>query len=156
MTADNIAQTITLKDGRSLGYAEYGDPGGTPVFYFTGGNSSRLEGGWFDTAARQHNVRLISTDRPGFGLSDFQPGRALLDWPEDILQLADTLGIETFAVFGLSGGGPHVAATAYLIPERLTAVAIVSGPCPYGIPGTFEGMWLPLRFMYFVARRAPL
>lgn len=145
-------QTIQLKDGRTLAFAEYGAEDGTPTLYFTGGNSSRLEGAWFDVAATAHNVRLISTDRPGYGLSDFQPNRTLLDWPDDVAQLADRLGITQFGVFGLSAGGPHVAAVAYKMPERLTAATIVSGASPYGI---FDGMWAPIRLMYFLAHRMP-
>jgi pimeloyl-ACP methyl ester carboxylesterase len=41
-------------------------------------------------------------ERPGFGLSDFQKGRKLLDWPEDVTAFADALGIERFAVAGNS------------------------------------------------------
>lgn len=73
------------------------------MFYFTGGNSSRLEGQWFEEAANQKNIRLIVPDRPGFGLSTFDPNRRFLDWPLDVLELAHILSIETFSVFGLSG-----------------------------------------------------
>ena len=59
-------QTIRLLDGRTLGYAEYGAADGVPVFYFAGGNSSRLEGQWFEGAAIRKNIRLIVPDRPGF------------------------------------------------------------------------------------------
>jgi len=31
MTADKINKTIKLKDGRALGYAEYGAPDGKPI-----------------------------------------------------------------------------------------------------------------------------
>ena len=33
---------IRLPDGRALGYAEYGDPEGKPVIFFTGAPSSRF------------------------------------------------------------------------------------------------------------------
>ena len=99
-----INQIIRLPDGRTLGYAEYGSPSGNPIFYFTGGNSSRFEGEWFENAATDKDVRLIVPDRPGFGLSTFQPDRQLLDWPKDVIELADALSIDTFSIFGLSGG----------------------------------------------------
>jgi hypothetical protein len=35
---------IKLSDGRSVGYAEYGDPMGKPVLHFHGFPSSRFEG----------------------------------------------------------------------------------------------------------------
>jgi pimeloyl-ACP methyl ester carboxylesterase len=53
-------------------------------------------------------VRHIQLDRPGFGLSDFQPGRTVLDWPDDVAHVADLLGIERFAVIGVSGRGPYM------------------------------------------------
>lgn len=122
--------TITLRDGRRLGYAQYGDPNGTPAFYFHGTPGSRLEAGLLTDAARAHGLRLIGVDRPGFGLSDFQKRRTIRDWPADVVELADALGIERFAVVGLSGGGPHVAACALVLRSRLTAAAIVSGAGP--------------------------
>src|SRR5919108_581927 len=75
-------------------------------------------------------VRLVLVDRPGYGRSDHQPGRRLLDWPGDVAQVADALGVELFAVFGMSGGGPHAAACGYALPERVSAVGLVSSPGP--------------------------
>jgi len=148
-------KTIQLRDGRTLGYARYGNPSGTPIFYFTGGNSSRLEGMWFEEAAQQYEIDLIVPDRPGFGLSDFQPGREFIDWPEDVSQLADALSIDKFAIFGLSGGSPHVAATSYMLPERVTRAAIVSGVAPPEMPNRFKGMWPPVRLIFGTARHLP-
>lgn len=31
---DRFSLTIPLKDGRELGYGEFGDPNGTPLFHF--------------------------------------------------------------------------------------------------------------------------
>lgn len=152
---NNIDQTLQLRDGRRLGYARYGNPSGIPVFYFTGGNSSRLEGLWFEGAAQQQGINLIVPDRPGFGLSDFQPERQFLDWPEDVAQLADSLGIDMFAVLGLSGGSPHVAAVCYKLYERVTRAAIVSGVAPPEMPGRFKGMWPPIRLIFLTARYLP-
>ena len=45
-------------------------------------------------------VRRITVDRPGVGFSDPQPGRVLLDWPDDVRVLADTLGLQSFAGAG--------------------------------------------------------
>ena len=123
-------QTIKLQDGRALGYAEFGDPSGTPVFFFHGFPASRLEGVALDTPARAVGVRLIAPDRPGFGLSDPKRGRSFSDWPDDVIQLAVHLGIYDFAVLGTSGGSPYVVACTDQISERLTAAGIVSGISP--------------------------
>ena len=118
-----------LPDGRRLGYDEHGSPDGKPIFYFHGSPSSRVEFSLFgdDALLRSLNVRLIAVDRPGMGLSDFQPDRRLLDFPNDLLALADHLNIERFAVLAYSLGGIHGLACARAIPERLTKVGIVSG-----------------------------
>jgi pimeloyl-ACP methyl ester carboxylesterase len=138
----NTDNQIALHDGRRLGYAEYGDPVGTPVLHFHGTPDSRLEGclPGVDELAARLGVRLILPDRPGLGLSDYQPNRRILDWPQDVLQLADALHLERFAVLGLSGGGPYVSACAHQIPERLLRAGIISGVGPLDAPGTLQGM----------------
>ena len=123
-------QTMKLADGRTLGYAEFGDPSGRPVLFFHGFPGSRLEAVSLDTPARAVGVRLIAPDRPGFGLSDAKPGRLFSDWPEDVVQLAAHLRIYDFAVLGTSGGSPYVVACAERISDRLTAAGIVSGMSP--------------------------
>ena len=69
---ERISKTIILKDGRKLGYVEYGDPNGKPLFFFHGWPGSRFSGGETDKAAKKLGIRVISTDRPGIGLSDLR------------------------------------------------------------------------------------
>jgi len=121
--------TLYLTDGRTLAFAEYGDPHGKPVFFFHGIPGSRL----FrppDEVTTRMGVRLITTDRPGSGLSTYQPGRHIPDWPGDLVQLADHLGIEKFAVAGHSGGGPYTLACALALPGRVVRSATLSGAGP--------------------------
>src|SRR3990170_989632 len=87
---------IHLNDGRKLGFAQYGDLKGKPVFYFHGWPASRLSAKIYDDLAKKLYVRIISPDRPGFGLSDYKKDRTLLDWPDDVLALADFLKIKKF------------------------------------------------------------
>ncbi len=86
--------TLLLKDGRKLGYAEYGDPKGKPVFFLHGWPSSRLQAKVTDKAAKKLKIRVISPDRPGYGLSDFKKDRTLLEYADDIEELADKLNIK--------------------------------------------------------------
>ncbi len=147
-------KTIRLRDGRLLGYAEYGAPEGKPVFHFNGFPGTRFEASLISDAAARAGVRLIGIDRPGIGLSDFQPGRQLLDWPDDVLELADALGLDRFAVVGVSGGGPFSAACAFKIADRLSACGIIAGTGP--MDATAEDITKANRLMNFVARRLPL
>ncbi len=124
---------LHLPDGRSLGFAEYGDPDGLPVMAFHGMPGSRFMFRNVDIPARDLGLRIVAPDRPGFGLSDFQPRRTLAAWAEDVRALADSLYLNRFAVAGISGGGPYVAVCAALLPDRIAAAALISpvGPvCP--------------------------
>ena len=85
---------INLKDGRKLAYAEYGALAGKPLFFFHGWPVSRLSGRIAKKAAKKLGIRIISPDRPGYGLSDFKKDRKLLDWAKDVLELADRLRIK--------------------------------------------------------------
>jgi pimeloyl-ACP methyl ester carboxylesterase len=135
--------SVRLSDGRTLTYDEHGDPNGRPVFYFHGFPSCRVEAEVLDHAATRRGVRLIAIDRPGFGGSDFQEDRSIPDWPSDVKELAEQLGIQRFAVLGVSGGGPYVAACAAKIPELLDKAAIVSGWAPADKPAATSGLpWL--------------
>jgi len=128
--SDKTQKRFQLPDGRYLGYAEYGDAHGLPVFYFHGFPGSRLEARLADREAVSFGLRLIAVDRPGYGLSDIKRHRTLLDWADDTLHLADFLGVQRFSVVGVSGGGPYAAACAFKIPHRLSQVAIVCGLGP--------------------------
>jgi pimeloyl-ACP methyl ester carboxylesterase len=145
MATDRTNKQIKLKDGRMLGYGEYGAPDGKPVCYFHGHPGSRLDWLLFDAddSAMELNAHIIAVDRPGTGLSDFKPDREILNWPDDVIELADVLQLDRFAVLGISGGGPYAAACAFKLPGRLTATAIVCGMGPSEAPGAKEGMsWI--------------
>lgn len=122
------AQLHLLPDGRELAYLEWGDPTGYPAFYFHGTPSSRLEGVFVDGAAKRNGFRLIAVDRPGFGRSTFQPGRSFRDWPADVCELADALGLDEFGVVGHSGAGPHLFACGALIPPARLRFIGAYGP----------------------------
>lgn len=133
-------QTFTLPDGRKVGYAEYGDPKGKPIFFFHGWPSCRLHALRVDIPAKKLHIKIISIDRPGYGNSDFQKNRTLLDWPNDVVQLAENLHIKKFSVIGVSGGGPYAAVCAYKIPNKIIKAGIVVGLAPTYIKGIMKGM----------------
>jgi len=155
MTFDRRNQTIKLSDGRQLGFAEYGEPKGKPIFFFPGGPSTRLFHHPNESVATSLGARIISLDRPGYGLSSYQPGRTLLDWPDDVSELADSLKIESFAVAGISAGGPYVAACAYKIPERVTSATIISGVGPTVFKSDTKKLYRKRQIAITLARRAP-
>jgi len=136
-------QTICLQDGRTLGYAQYGSSDGKTVFYFHGHPGSRLEARFLASQAAQAGICLIGVDRPGMGLSSYQAGRRLLDFPDDIVGLAHHLRRDQFAVVGFSGGGPYALACACKIPQYLTACGIVAGVGHLNPYLSFLSQWFP-------------
>ena len=152
--SNKYAKTIILRDGRTLGYAELGNSNGKPIFYFNGYPGSRLEARAGEEGIEKSGVRLISIDRPGIGLSDPKPKRTFLDWPSDVMELADALNIEKFTVIGISGGGPYSLACAYKIPaKRLIAAGICGGMGP--LEAGTEGMKKSNRVLFTIAKKMP-
>jgi pimeloyl-ACP methyl ester carboxylesterase len=150
------SQQLTLRDGRRLGYAEFGAPDGRPVIYCHGFPASRLEMRLGHEAAARSGIRLIAPDRPGYGLSDFQPGRRISDWPRDAAELADALALGRFGVLGISGGGPYAIACAAALPGRVTVAGIVCGLGRLDSREDAAGMNPFGRFSFALARRAPV
>jgi pimeloyl-ACP methyl ester carboxylesterase len=136
-------ETIQLHDGRALGYAEYGNSTGKILFYFHGHPGSRFEARFLTDAARKADIRLIGVDRPGMGLSTYNARRSLLDWAEDVVELADSIRVDRFSIVGFSGGGPYALACAYKIPDRLISCGIVSGVGHTSLFLSFLSRWLP-------------
>jgi pimeloyl-ACP methyl ester carboxylesterase len=162
-TPPPVEATIELRDGRKLAYLEVGPSDGMPLIHCHGDPSSRLEVSLLGEQAILQGVRLIVFDRPGIGRSDPKPGFGLLDWPDDVAEAANELGIERFAISGLSGGGPFALACAYKIPERLTACGLISAVPPVefimrvGSLGTRFAYklldWLPPRIFWALVSR---
>src|ERR1700754_772220 len=146
---------IQLTDGRELAWAEMGDPDGYPVFAFHGTPGSRHQILVDPAPALAAGVRLIAPDRPGCGASTWQPRRTFAGWANDVAELADHLGVQRFAVLGISGGGPHAAVCARLLSDRVSAAALVSGVGSLAQPGSEAGMMLANRVFARLARNAP-
>jgi pimeloyl-ACP methyl ester carboxylesterase len=153
-----LNQQVPLPDGRQLGYDDRGPSNGRPLFYFHGSPSSRLESYLYvsEELLQSLDARLIVADRPGIGLSDFQPDRRLLDWPRDVRALADHLGIERFSILAYSLGGPYGAACAYALPERLNRVGIVSGAALFTEPELMKNINEGTRRFLLMPRERPL
>lgn len=146
---------MKLPDGRQLGYAEYGDPDGHPVFFFHGTPGSRLQAADFHDAAQAKHCRFFGIDRLGMGLSSANKQHTLLSWADDIRELADHLNISQFSIVAHSGGAPFAMACAYAIPERISSVAIVSGLAPTTMPEAKEGLNRGMRIINVLIRNIP-
>jgi pimeloyl-ACP methyl ester carboxylesterase len=135
-----VEGTVAVRDGRRLGFAAFGSPNGTPIVWMHGTPGARrqipLE---IRILAEQRDLRILGIDRPGIGSSTAHPYRDLLDWTEDLEIFADTLGIDTFRIIGLSGGGPYALAAGAALGSRVERVAVLGGVAPTVGPDAVGG-----------------
>jgi pimeloyl-ACP methyl ester carboxylesterase len=130
-----VAQRVDARDGRALAVYEDGDPNGTPVIAHHGTPASGPPYRMWVALAREQGIRLIGYDRPGYGGSARHAGRNVGDCADDVEAIADALGLERFATWGISGGGPHALACAALCGDRLAAAASLASVAPYEAGG---------------------
>jgi pimeloyl-ACP methyl ester carboxylesterase len=130
-------QTMTARthDGRELCLEIAGDRDGHAIVVHNGTpNSRHLFAPWVEDAAGR-GAWLISYDRPGYGGSTAQPGHSVADAAADVRAIAEVLGVERLATWGLSGGGPYTLACAALLPDLVVAAAVLGSVAPWGAPG---------------------
>ncbi|WP_329127628.1 alpha/beta fold hydrolase [Streptomyces sp. NBC_01465] len=143
--------------GRNLMVERLGDPNGRPVFLLHGTPGSRLGPAPRGMVLYQRGLQLIAYDRPGYGLSDRHEGRTVADTAQDVVTIADALGLDKFAVVGRSGGAPGALACAALLPDRVTKVAALVALAPRDAEGLdwFEGMTVHNVVEYTIAFEDP-
>ena len=127
--------SVRTPDGRTLAVEDAGDRDGRPVMVHVGTPNSRHLYGRTVVDATARGLRLISYDRPGYGESTPQPGRTMADCADDARAIRQALGIGRLAMWGLSGGGPHVLACAALLPDLVASAASLASPAPYDAEG---------------------
>lgn len=121
------ALKVRLPSGRTVGYAEFGDPTGFPILALHGAPACREMFAWADLAAREQGLRLIAPDRPGYGLTPAETVvmslKSMTAWLDEF---AASLSLGRFGVLGISGGAPYAVALAARMGSRATALAIAS------------------------------
>ena len=152
MSSEKLVQ---LENGGAIAFEEYGDANGEPVIFCHGWPSSRTMAQLTDEAARELGVRIISPDRPGISGSSLRPNRKLSDWPPLIQHLTDHLSIDKFRMLAISGGAPYAYATARALPERVRAIAIVSGAVPIVDLADKQGLLRLYRWMLVLYQSRP-
>jgi pimeloyl-ACP methyl ester carboxylesterase len=140
--AIELDTSVRLSDGRILAYTDLGPRAAPIVMYFHGAPSSRLDLVLLGLADvfTEMNIRVVSPERPGYGGSSPKPGRRLENWPTDVAALADHLGVERFAVIGVSSGGPYTVACAALLPDRVAGLGVIAGVTDMAWDGAWDGL----------------
>ena len=126
---------VTLSDGRRVDTYVGGDPDGPAVLLQHGMPQCRMAAAHVEDGACEAGVRLLALSRLGFGQSSWAKP-SLASCGRDALAVAAALGVDTFAVLGISFGGPFAAGTAVADPERVTALGICVGIGPWRILDT--------------------
>ncbi|MEV6610239.1 alpha/beta hydrolase [Kutzneria sp. NPDC051319] len=117
---------LVLADGRTLHVYDTGS--GTPVFWHHG---TPQIGAVPAPLLALSGIRWLSYDRPGYGGSTAQPGRAIGSAADDVAAIADSLGVSSFSVLGHSGGANHALACAALLPDRVPRCVTVGAMAPF-------------------------
>jgi pimeloyl-ACP methyl ester carboxylesterase len=125
---------LPLAGGGSLSFREYGDPEGRPLIFFHGWPGSSAQGLFLHRICQEKHLRVLSIDRPGLGGSSRIPERNFLHVPPLVEELAGTLGLDRYDVFGMSGGGPYALACAWALPHRVKAAVVCCGAPPLDTP----------------------
>jgi pimeloyl-ACP methyl ester carboxylesterase len=135
-----MEETDLALGDRVLRVRDAGDPNGSVLMYFHLTPGSRLDLCFAEEVAADRGVRLVSFDRPGYGGSTPAPF-GLASIARDAGQVADRLGVDRFATFGQSGGGPFALAAGVVLADRVVRVGIASGPGPFQlVPGALDGL----------------
>jgi len=118
---------LTLRDGRILEYFDFGNQQSASTVLILHGAAQTGKFYRDIFAGRNPNfpVRMIAPSIPGHGQSSSQASRTLLDFGEDIKELMNHLNIRRFSVMGVSMGGPHASAVAYVLNDRIDNVMLV-------------------------------
>ena len=148
-------QRIRLADGRWLYFSDSGDPQGRPVIFMHGIAGSRYLRHPDDDLLMQEGIRLIIPERPGNGDSDPQPHRLIANWPQDITELADYLGLKQFSVLGYSAGTAYALAVAAAMPERILTMHLIAAVSPLDDMEDFRAYNPMFRMTLFIARYTP-
>lgn len=146
--------SIVLRDGRRLTYRDYGDVAGKPVIALHGTPGAGLKFAGSDAAAARAGLRLICPNRWGYAGSVAPESMSLAAYASDAAELADALGVGSFGVLGVSGGGPFAVAIAGKLGMRVSRLALV---CPVGLVAAAAGVPIPPfhRLSFRVVPRIP-
>lgn len=152
---DTAYNELRLADGRTLAWQSFGDPQGRPLHVFHGLPGCRLQAALLHDPAKAAGVCLIAADRPGFGRSSPAPGRSILGWADDVVQMADALGHARFGVLGISCGGPYALACTRSLPHRIAYTGLLAGIGPMDIPAIRREQLPALKALFGLASVHP-
>ncbi|HKJ54570.1 MAG TPA: alpha/beta hydrolase [Nitriliruptoraceae bacterium] len=143
-----------LPDGRVMSAAEFGDRTGRPVLILDGAGS-RLQGRLGRQIGQDHQIRLVTPDRPGFFRSTTDPDATFTSVADDLCVLLDHMDLADVGVLGLSGGTAFACTLAARHPDRVSRFGLLGPIAPIDDVGGTEGMDAATRLAFVLGRYAP-
>lgn len=128
--SEPVDRSMQVRDGRTVAWTDWGPADGTPVLRIPGTPGSRWSVRADRTIWRERGLRVITTERPGYGRSTPLPGRGFAEHADDLAQILDESGIDRVHVYGGSGGSPHILAFCARHPARVRAATVLVGAAP--------------------------
>lgn len=122
LCSPRLSQKIRMPTtGRVISFSEVGDPSGFAIFVCVGMGLTRYVTAFYDELALTLGLRLITPDRPGVGESDpiDETERTVLNWPDDVLYICQSLKITKFSILAHSAGAIYALATALRMPGHI-------------------------------------
>jgi pimeloyl-ACP methyl ester carboxylesterase len=116
---------MKMKDGREIEILDNALPSSKAIVFHHGTPShASTWTPWF-AACTSLGIRAISYSRAGYGTSDRNFGRRVIDVNNDISKILDEKSVSDFVSIGWSGGGPHALANA-LEPRNRGVITLAS------------------------------
>jgi pimeloyl-ACP methyl ester carboxylesterase len=121
-------QFLRRADGSRIAISDYGPSGATPVLYIHSSMTSRPIARSLHRALAARGFRVISIDRPGYGLSDPVEGHHFRAAAQDLHALINSLGLNQ--PLAIARGGAQVLLELARIYPRALSAAVVVNPDP--------------------------
>lgn len=145
---------IRRPDGTRIAISDFGPASGRPVILSHASFSGRHPPRGLTRCLIRAGFRPIAIDRPGYGLSDFDPAIAVDPVGEpygaaarDMATVLDALGLTSADLIG-RGGGQAALAFATLYPQRCGRVILISPIPPTKCDVGWRGLFGAYREIY--------
>ncbi|MGE0363081.1 MAG: alpha/beta fold hydrolase [Vicinamibacterales bacterium] len=111
--------------GAEVFYYDSGGPGPAIVLLHAGTGSARVwEHQWGPLAAAGY--RVVAYDRRGYGRTTVDPGGPIATAADDLMALAEALGLGRFHLVGTAAGGIVAIDAALAFPARLRSLVVAN------------------------------
>lgn len=151
------SRTVHLGERGDLVVREVAGPPGAPVLILLHGWTVTSDLNWYPVFdALGEHYRVFAFDHRGHGAGLRTRGRFRLDdCADDVVAVADALGIERFTAVGYSMGGPIAMLTWLRHRERVDALVLYATGCRFADERVMRAQLAMFRPVSWIARALP-